>query len=391
MKAENLGVDFFNNLVDIVTAEDAKHVVWLGMHPWCSLAYSVLLEMGLESFEVVDNNIFVQGTPIIPYKDYATQDDSRIVYVKSMDEIKKRDNMAFLMANTHFEELLSQLIKYGFRGYKLYNLYEYTTGYGEYQKRRTELCKSMQPLRGRNLQLLLFEILKEFKQLCDENNLRYSLYSGSMIGAVRHRGFVPWDDDVDVFMPLEDYQKLLKIHYSNGIHKMVDWKTENSFYQPFARLVDTRTVIYEYYFDLGDYRTNVGIDILPIRGFPDDIQEANKLKYENVRLRNEWFFYYIARNIKGLNIVDPRNKIEDEIYRFSFDKNRNVGTVNLVPWIAPKSHGYDEYIELEFEKEKFKVIAGYDEHLKLLYGENYMELPLVGQRRIHMYPAFIEK
>ena len=390
MKTENISIDFFNNLVDIFIKEKKKNVVWLGAHPWCYLAYSVLLEIGIDSFNVVDNNIFMQGVPIVPYKDYATHDDSRIVYIKSMDEIENREDVIFFMANTHYDEFSKQLVEYGFRGYKIFNLYEYTMGYGEYQKRRTDLCKSMYPLRKRKLQLLLFEILKEFKQLCDEHGLRYSLFGGTMIGAVRHHGFIPWDDDIDVFMPLDDYLKMLDMQYSDGKYKIVNWKTEDSFFQPFARMVDTRTVMYEYYFGLGDYRTNVGIDILPIRGFPDDIREANRLKYENVRLRNEWFFYYIARNIKGLTIEDPRKKIEDEVYKFSFDKSSNVGTVNLVPWIAPKSHGYDDYIELDFEREKFKVIAGYDEHLKLLYGDNYMELPLVGQRGLHMYPAFRE-
>lgn len=60
MKTENIGIDFFNNLVDIFIREKKKNVVWLGMHPWCYLAYSVLLEIGIDSFYVVDNNIFLR-------------------------------------------------------------------------------------------------------------------------------------------------------------------------------------------------------------------------------------------------------------------------------------------------------------------------------------------
>ena len=123
----------------------------------------------------------------------------------------------------------------------------------------------------RDIQKVELEILKSFKDICEEFNLTYYLSGGTFIGAVRHQGFIPWDDDVDVAMPRKDYNEFLKvaqeklpnkyqlIHYTKGegvIHHMI--KIENSTYQ----LMDCTASI--------PRTVNVWIDIFPLDGLPNN-------------------------------------------------------------------------------------------------------------------------
>ena len=92
---------------------------------------------------------------------------------------------------------------------------------------------------------ILLEILQEFHQFCHRENLRYSLYAGSLIGALRHQGFIPWDDDIDVLMPREDYERLFHL-YRTSPHpaylELNDSRTRPGYFYPFMKLEDTRTI-----------------------------------------------------------------------------------------------------------------------------------------------------
>lgn len=93
---------------------------------------------------------------------------------------------------------------------------------------------------------ILVEILQEFHQFCHRENLRYSLYAGSLIGALRHQGFIPWDDDIDVLMPREDYERLFQLYHTSPhpAHlELNDSRTRPDYFYPFMKLEDTRTIM----------------------------------------------------------------------------------------------------------------------------------------------------
>lgn len=87
-------------------------------------------------------------------------------------------------------------------------------------------------------------ILKKFDSICKENGLEYSLAYGTMLGAIRHKGFIPWDDDIDVFMKREDYEKLLKLKYDDGDFEIKSYRYSKNYYFLYSKMVDKRTYIW---------------------------------------------------------------------------------------------------------------------------------------------------
>ena len=86
-------------------------------------------------------------------------------------------------------------------------------------------------------------ILKKFDSICKENGLEYSLAYGTMLGAIRHKGFIPWDDDIDVFMKREDYEKLLELKYDDGDFEIKSYRYSKNYYFLYSKMVDKRTYI----------------------------------------------------------------------------------------------------------------------------------------------------
>ena len=95
------------------------------------------------------------------------------------------------------------------------------------------------------------QLLLKFDELCKKHDLQYSLCGGTLLGAIRHKGFIPWDDDIDVMMPRDDFEKLLKLEKtqaSDQVEKLVSWKSGKSIY-PFIKMINTKTVLKEKYLD----------------------------------------------------------------------------------------------------------------------------------------------
>ena len=95
------------------------------------------------------------------------------------------------------------------------------------------------------LKSLQMNILDYVDSFCKENNIRYSLCGGSLIGAIRHKGYIPWDDDIDIMMPRPDYDKFLALFNKNADSRYcaINYLTDKEFYQPFSKIVDTSTVL----------------------------------------------------------------------------------------------------------------------------------------------------
>lgn len=131
----------------------------------------------------------------------------------------------------------------------------------------------------RQLQMYELNLLKTFAGICEKHHLKYYMIGGTMLGAIRHQGFIPWDDDVDIGMPREDYKKFMEIVETEIPSYMVflNYKKDKEYLRYFSRLVDRRVEIYN------DSNTdtlveNAWIDIFPLDGTPD-----NKLR--------RWLFF----------------------------------------------------------------------------------------------------
>lgn len=260
------------------------------------------------------------------------------------------------------------------------------------------------------IQKIELNMLCWFHKICEEHNWRYSLGGGTLLGAIRHKGFIPWDDDVDVMMPRPDYDLFSEYCTNNNIPFIfLSYKTVKEYDGLFAKIWDPGTIIIEETssrkYDLGVY-----IDIFPIDGLGNSEKEAIKI-YNKTELKREllvassWKKYFRSKT-HGI-MIEPirlgmfifsrlinKRKLIKEIdfinLSYSFEECSYAGCVcgsYRKQEIMPKST-FDNYIYVTFEGELLKAIKYYHEYLEKHYG-NYMQLPPESKQVTHhSYKAF---
>ena len=179
----------------------------------------------------------------------------------------------------------------------------------------------MQKLNLEEIQKIELDILIYLDKICKENNIKYYLSSGTLLGAIKYKGFIPWDDDIDVVLFRSDYLKLIDVLGKNDEkYKILSIYNTEDYYYPFAKLVDTRTVLIENSKKIKDM--GVYIDIFPIDGY---ITENIEKEISQLRiLRNLMVRRYRIKNCIRNNfdyIIDGKTnvkhkKIKDIIYGF---------------------------------------------------------------------------
>ena len=248
----------------------------------------------------------------------------------------------------------------------------------------------------REMRSIQLAMLKSIHQFCTVNNIRYSLSGGSLIGAVRHQGFIPWDDDVDLMMPRPDYERFLK-SYEDRHYKIITYKNDNSYHFPFAKVFDDRTILIE------DFSYNgVYVDLFPVDGLPDNEEEMTDMMSKVSRLSAHDLYFasdtyrYQPGNKVILKLkhffkkmlVSNRDtiirNIEEICNKYSFDSANFAGVLvwgyGLKEYMP--SFVFKSYQEVEFEEVRCMCISDYDIYLTSLYG-NYMELPPMEARVSH--------
>jgi lipopolysaccharide cholinephosphotransferase len=231
-------------------------------------------------------------------------------------------------------------------------------------------------------------ILKQIAIFCDQNNIRYFLGYGTLIGAIRHKGYIPWDDDIDIIMPRGDYNRFVKeFNKSNKIFKLVDISNNTLYELPYAKVYDTRTEMIE-----GMYKpvVNYGvyIDVFPIDGYGSKLNlstihmlskflNAKKAIYDSKRKWYKSIIILLGKFFLMPFTVSMIIKLMNNLAtKFDYDKSMLVNSM-FSPYcmheMCPKSW-LENSIEAEFEGDKYKIPIYYDEYLKNIYGE-YMKLP----------------
>lgn len=261
----------------------------------------------------------------------------------------------------------------------------------------------------RQAQLLELDILLSFANYCEKQKLTYFIAYGTLLGAVRHKGFIPWDDDVDVWMPRQDYNRLVSSFNTEMDHthlqliSPLDAISRHSF----VKIIDTRTVKIETNFDYAPGALGIDIDIFPLDGQPeDDVAFQNwygKLEkcYQNadfpVRLTHECRrkrYLKAAMNILGgkrhrLGIWIKRHyqKKANRLHKaFPCSGSKYIGAVEHC--FGCELDRFDAALFrdttlLEFEGHLLRAPSQYETVLQLLYGD-YMTLPPENQRFSHL-------
>lgn len=256
--------------------------------------------------------------------------------------------------------------------------------------------KAFSPEELRKWQLKLLEILVYFRDFCEEHQLRFTLAAGTLLGAVRHNGFIPWDDDLDVQMPRKDYEILIELWNKDAdLSKFRCERTDINkcvkFPMTVARSMDT-TCIYDHSVN-EDICQGLKIDI----EFLDGVPAGRFSRFINViyakliaLLRAGRIPNRKSKAVKLMSklilVVLPSNKVrwrisrllEKRLMKYDFD-----GEYEYVRYLGTpmrKKSSYDGVVYVDFEGYRMPIPKGYDEILKAYYGD-YMQLPSKDKRK----------
>lgn len=253
----------------------------------------------------------------------------------------------------------------------------------------------------REAQMIELQIFKVFEGICQRHNLRYYFIGGTLIGVLRHKGFIPWDDDIDIGMPRNDYDKFIDLmgkECPNG-YSVCDKDSDTSWNFNFVQFVDNQAVA-DIYMNEEPRRAHLWVDVFPLDGLPSNIvrryihmkhvlmyrylvqiahirtqvdtHKVGRPWYEKVALR----FFSIVPVGKLLNSRALLSRMERVLRKFNFDKSSYVG--NLLgkyreKEVVPYSY-FGEPVELPFEDIMVKCPAECHKLQTKLYGD-YMKLP----------------
>ena len=267
-------------------------------------------------------------------------------------------------------------------------------------------------MNNREIQLSCLEIMKRFSSLCESNGLRYFLCGGTLLGAVRHKGFIPWDDDVDVSMPRPDYERLLDLTVRD--HPLLEDRflfqnEENGYPRPYLRVYDTWTTVHHQTI-LHDEELSgncLWIDIFPLDGLPGEERRLKRLFFvrDLINLGNTLSF---AQPGKGktktkafikLLCVPLFRAIGSERFlslmrrlckRFPYETSEYVGALSYGLYGAKelmKKTEVEKTVLVEFEGDAYPTMSCWDSYLTNIYGD-YMQVPPTEKRKIHEIDAF---
>lgn len=246
------------------------------------------------------------------------------------------------------------------------------------------------------------QILIDFDKFCNENNLKYVLAGGTLLGAIRHQGFIPWDDDIDVLMPRPDYVRFQELTNAKfGEYTVRSIETHPKLHtRPFIRVVNdkymTKLITLPLYLP-------PWIDVFPMDGLPEKMSECRKhfkeaYKYKWL-LRRSWAPYENRRSpktlikrivFKPLRIIGHNyflKKLQAYGTQLKYDECKYVGCLvgggHGIRERVPRE-SFDNRFKVKFEGYDFWAPEGYDLYLSNLYGKNYMGLPEKEDREIHI-------
>ena len=253
----------------------------------------------------------------------------------------------------------------------------------------------MEELTLKEIQEYSLKVLLHVHEFCVERGISYTLAYGTLIGAVRHKGFIPWDDDIDIIMTRNNFERFVREYESDADFRLVA-PYDNKSYIAFARVCDCKDTLVACRTPWSAYTTGVWVDIFPMDSIDDD-EQRHKLRYETIhkhwqqlsiprgakaRFSSMWGLKgnikILAKKLMSLGGLGLRKKVAayaDMIWDKAYDNSDHCAQLACCD-----EYGYydkadfKEYTTLEFEGRQLMAITQYDKVLRQLYGD-YMQLP----------------
>ncbi len=266
-------------------------------------------------------------------------------------------------------------------------------------------CKFPMTLQeGREVQIAMLDALDQF---CGENGLTYFLSGGTLLGALRHHGFIPWDDDIDVNMPRPDCEKLMELTggrlgaYRLAGPDMGEFRNNCNYF----RIYDDDTVVENFQGGMTEEHPQyhpIFVDIFPVEGLPEDERRCNRhwdrmiwltkmrrvssLQHLEARTRRAYLFHlvmWIPTKIVGYRRWGER--IQRCAMRYSFEKERFVGVTTTIHYLKEEKMekaACMQLVKVDFEGKQYNAPGNYDAYLTALYGD-YMAMPPIEKQQSH--------
>lgn len=256
-----------------------------------------------------------------------------------------------------------------------------------------------------DVQKSILTAAKEVKRICDNNKIDYSLAYGTLIGAVRHEGFIPWDDDIDFAMTRDNYDRFIKCceEQLGDDFEMLDWHKDNYYGNGFLKILIKDTVAIEKEAKDAKYPKKLFVDVFPMDCSPDSairqfihwkvsrsairiLQQKNRKRLKMAGIKTPVFliFRVLAKILSHDFLVKIAEKEMTRYTNSNTDFLVDVAGGSNYKRARVKKHVFSKYVELSFEGEKFKVIEEYDKYLTQEYGD-YMKIPPVEERTNHEF------
>ena len=251
------------------------------------------------------------------------------------------------------------------------------------------------------------DMLAEFNDFCVQNNIEYYLSNGTLLGAIKYRGYIPWDDDIDVLVPRADYDRLISLFKDSDRYQLFAFEKNRKYHFPFAKLCDMTTFKREENV-INHLKLGVDIDIFPLDAWDDNIVKAEK---EVSKIRKNMLClglakreklgssHWVKKSIKfavmtlckicggGLfvrKIIQASKRHNKKHSKYCGCKSWCIyGTREIIP-----AEVFADTVQVEFEGSLFPAPVGYDTYLRSLYGDYEKDPPKEKQKSHHRFRAY---
>ena len=305
-----------------------------------------------------------------------------IINVKTVEDrlIPYDDSVRILIASSYYGKIRKKLENLGYKEnthfFSVYNFVD--ENFEKLIRGKTELGLG-------EIQSLEKNMLSFMDETCRKHQLRYWVCGGTLLGTIRHKGFIPWDDDADIFLPWKDYQKLMEIFEETERYSLVGMGVSGTtdYCDLFAKIVDKRTICDK---PAGTVQkiSPLGLDIFPLIGMPEEEGERHLffVRYREL-CRSIWQDFYAANG--DLNTF-PRwfDRQKAFLEQYDFDTSKYVGVLGTDYGERDCTFRdvYQTTLRMNFEDITVNVPGGYQEYLTNLYG-NWNQLPDESERKPH--------
>lgn len=241
-------------------------------------------------------------------------------------------------------------------------------------------------------------ILETIVNVCNKYNINYSMAGGTLLGIVRHNGYIPWDDDIDIAMKRNEYEKFLKFYKKENTGYFLQCSdTENAYIRGHAQIRNSDTTAIILGDQYNDYNKGIFVDIFPLDNVPDDTRKRTKFISKNKKQKKflSFYFYKNSKNIfkkifkyclwkmPFLNINNEIKKFEKNAQIYNLQNTKKCYTVTFgCDKFCYDNEWFNRLIERDFYTIKVKIFKDYDLALKRQYG-NYIEIPKNKNGSIH--------